>query len=64
MPSFSNAEAECVLTGDIKTSARGGSVTLVEMSTAPPIVPKYDMLRPNISFFSPTCILGQLQLSD
>ena len=50
MPSFSNAEAEFVVAGDVKRSAAAALSPLVEMGTAPPIVPGYDMLRPVIRF--------------
>ena len=49
-PSFLNAEAA----GDVKRSL----LPLVEMGTAPPSIPGYDMLQPNNLIFSPACIVG------
>ena len=37
--------------GDVKRSAGGGALLpIIEMGTAPPSVPGYDMLRPVIQF--------------
>ena len=53
-PSFLNAEAA----GDVRGQSEVFLLPLVEMGTAPPRVPGYDMLRPNNPTFSPACILG------
>ena len=48
MPSFSNAKAKFVVAGDERGQLGVVLLPLVEMGSAPPIVPGYDMLWPMI----------------